>query len=337
VTSTDARSFDTMSRLAPSDLAAVLHHLPSGAIVLDAGHTVRYSNLAAQRIFHPHRLVDGAPIPDLGWEPPLEQVLARLSRNRVVREEEMRAGERFLLVEGRVYGDARLAVLQVDDLTARARRIRSEERFITDVAHEILGPLGAIASAANVLQESGKDDPEARARFIAHIAERTDRLVSTATALLVLARAESGGEPPRLELVPVRPILEEIAGRSGEVAVECSERVGVLADADLLRQAVVTLVDNARRHSRDRVVITAADGNDTVEIDVLDTGVGILPEHLERVTDRFYSGVGRDSGGFGIGLSIAARAAKVLGGTLDVSSTRSGTRARLQLPSARIL
>jgi signal transduction histidine kinase len=55
------------------------------------------------------------------------------------------------------------------------------------------------------------------------------------------------------------------------------------------------------------------------------------------VTDRFFSGKGRDSGGFGIGLSIAERAAHVLGGTLDVRSDRNGTRARLRLPSARLL
>jgi signal transduction histidine kinase len=337
VTSTDARGLGTSSRLAPSELAKVLHHLPAGTIVLDSDHTVRYSNLAAQRIFHPERLVDGAPLPANDWDPPLDELLARLARNRVVREVELRAGERLLLVEGRVHGDRQLAVLQIDDLTARARRIRSDERFVVDVAHEILSPLSAIAGAAHVLQERAQDDPKARARFIAHIVDRTDRLISTATALLVLARAEAGGEPPRLELVRVRPVLEEIAGRSGDVAVECSTSVGVLADEDLLRQALATLVDNARRHSRDEVVVRATDGEDTVEIDVLDRGSGILPEHLERVTERFYSGAGRDSGGFGVGLSIAARAAKVLGGTLDFASDRAGTRARLRLPSARIL
>jgi len=337
VTSTDARGLGTASRLAPSELAKVLHHLPAGTIVLDSDHTVRYSNLAAQRIFHPQRLVDGAPMPELDWDPPLAELLARLARNGIVREVELRAGERSLLVEGRIHGDARLAVIQIDDLTTRARRIRSDERFVVDVAHEILSPLSAIAGAAHVLQERAQDDPKARARFVAHIVDRTDRLISTATALLVLARAESGSEPPRLELVRVRPVIEEIAGRSGDVTVECPQSVGVLADEDVLRQALATLVDNARRHSRDEVMVTAADRGDAVEIDVLDRGGGILPEHLERVTDRFYTGAGRGPSGFGIGLSIAARAAKALGGTLDFASDRSGTRARLRLPSARIL
>ena len=74
-----------------------------------------------------------------------------------------------------------------------------------------------------------------------------------------------------------------------------------------------------------------------VAVDIVDPAPAILPEHLERVTERFFSGDGRDSGGYGIGLSIAVRAAEVLGGTLELASDRSGTRARLKLPSARLL
>jgi signal transduction histidine kinase len=230
-----------------------------------------------------------------------------------------------------------MSIVEIDDITARARRFYSEQRFNADAAHEILGPLTAIAGAAQVLQGSAKDDPQARDRFIGHIADGTERLISIATALLVLARAESGDQAPRLELVPVRPLLEDVVGQKSDVALECARTVGVLADRDLLRQALGTLLDNARRHAREGIAVAVVEADGTVTIDILDTGSGILPEHLERVTERFYSAAGRDSGGYGIGLSIAARAAKVLGGTLDVASSRSGTRARLRLPSARIL
>ena len=212
------------------------------------------------------------------------------------------------------------------------RRFHSEQRFVADAAHEILGPLTAIAGAAQVLQESAKDDPAARDRFIAHIADGTERLVSTATALLVLARAGVGRRSAAAGARPVRPLLEDVVGQNADVALECAPSVGVLADPDLLRQALATLLDNARRHARDGIAIAVAGADGTVSIDILDSGSGILPEHLERVTDRFYSAAGRDSGGYGIGLSIAARAAKVLGGTLDLASSRSGTRARLGFP-----
>jgi two-component system, OmpR family, phosphate regulon sensor histidine kinase PhoR len=337
VTSTRAPGTGKTSRLAPGELAAVLDHLPGGVIVVDSGRVVRYRNLAAQLICHPEPLLIGAPVPDLGWQPPIDQVLERLSRHRVIRELELRAGDRTFLLSGRLPGDTRLALLQITDVTTRARRFYSEERFTSDAAHEILGPLTAIAGAAQVLQESAKDDPQARDRFIGHIADGTERLISIAMALLVLARAESGDQAPRLELVPVRPLLEDVVGHQADVTLECAANVGVLAEPDLLRQALATLLDNARRHAREGIAVAVAEADGTVSIDILDTGSGILPEHLERVTERFYSAAGRDSGGYGIGLSIAARAAKVLGGTLDLASSRSGTRARLRLPSARIL
>ena len=324
--------------LAPNELVAVLDRLPGGVIVVDADRTVRYSNLAAQLIFHPEPLLVGAPIPDLGWQPPIDQVLdAPLAAPRRHRSVELHAGDRTFVLSGRLRADTGMSVLQIDDVTARARRFYSEQRFNSDAAHEILGPLTAIAGAAQVLQESAKDDPQARDRFIAHIADGT---------------SASSPSPRRCSCSPARSRATRRHGSSSSRCAPSSRTssvrrptsrstahtsVGVLADPDLLRQALATLLDNARRHARDGIAIAVAEADGTVSIDILDTGSGILPEHLERVTERFYSAAGRDSGGYGIGLSIAARAARVLGGTLDLASSRSGTRARLRLPSARIL
>jgi two-component system, OmpR family, sensor kinase len=69
---------------------------------------------------------------------------------------------------------------------------------------------------------------------------------------------------------------------------------------------------------------------------ITDHATGILPENLQSVTERFVTGEG-DSVGYGVGLSIAVRAVRVLGGTLELASDRAGTQARLQLPSARLL
>jgi signal transduction histidine kinase len=337
VTSTSAPGVGKTPRLAPNELATVLERLPGGVIVVDADGVVRYGNHAARLICHPEPLIVGAPFPDLGWQPPIDQVLERLSRHRAIKELELRAGDRTFVLSGKLPADTGMSIVQIDDITARARRFYSEQRFNSDAAHEILGPLTAIAGAAQVLQESAKDDPQARDRFIAHIVDGSERLVSIATALLVLARAESGDQAPRLELVPVRPLLEDVVGQKGDITLDCAANAGVLADPDLLRQALGTLLDNARGHAREGIAVAVDEADGTVSIDILDTGSGILPEHLERVTERFYSAAGRDSGGYGIGLSIAARAAKVLGGTLDLASSRSGTRARLRLPSARLL
>jgi two-component system, OmpR family, phosphate regulon sensor histidine kinase PhoR len=325
------------SKLRPEELAEILDRLPAGVVVVDRHGAVRYANTAAQRHLHPARIRIGEPLPGVAADRPLEELTEQLFRQRVLGDESVRIGDETFAVAGAVDRNEVLASLVIEDVTTGVRRRRSEEDFAVNASHEILGPVAAIAGAAQVLQDGAKDDPQARDRFLTHISDASDRLTSIATALLVLARAESGLGGPRLELVPVRPILEDVARGMDDVTVSCSEKFGVLADADLFRQAVTMLVENARRHSQEGVGITVAEAGQMVAVDVLDRGAGILPENLERVTERFFSGAGRDSGGYGIGLSIAVRAAEALGGALELASDRTGTRARLKLPSARLL
>jgi two-component system phosphate regulon sensor histidine kinase PhoR len=225
-------------------------------------------------------------------------------------------------------------------MTAHARRTRAEHDFVVNAAHEFLSPLTAIAGAAYVLQESAKDEPAVRDRFIGHIVDAANRLISIARAVLVLARVEAGVEPPRLELVPLRPLLDEVAAtaKEGVSVTACSRTAAVLADRDLLRQAISNLVENAKRHSNEVIEIVVDErGERMTAIEIIDRGSGILPEHLERVTRRFFTAGGRDSDGYGIGLSLAARAIDILGGTLALESGREGTRARIEVPSAHLV
>lgn len=323
-----------MRRLSDDALAETLDRLPAGVVVVDRHRAIRYANVAAQRLLHPATLRAGQPLPDTELGHAILGLVVRLFRTGVMGEEGIQAAESVVAVRGVLNRHDGLATIVLDDVTDSERRHRSEEDFVVNASHEILGPIAAIAGAVQVLQDSAKDDPVARDRFLRHIAAAADRLTSIATALLILARAEAGLGGPRFELVQLRPVLEEVIREKAEVTVSCPERVAVLADGDLLRQAVGVLVENARRHTRDGVRITVDEIGETVAVNVVDHGGGILPENLERVTERFVSPEG---GGYGVGLSIAARAAKVLGGTLELDSDRTGTQARLQLPSARLL
>jgi two-component system phosphate regulon sensor histidine kinase PhoR len=325
------------ARLRAEQLVDILDRLPAGVVVVDRGGAVRYANTAAQRHLHPARIRLGYPLPEVTADPPFSELTRQLFRHRVLSEKAVRIGDGTFAVAGTVDRHEVLASLVIENVTSGLRRRRSGEDFAVNASHEILGPVAAIASAAQVLQDGAKDDPQARDRFLTHISQASERLTSVATALLVLARAEAGLGGPRLELVPVRPVLEDVSRGADDVTVTCPEKTGVLADADLFRQAVTMLVENARRHSHEGVGITVSEVGQMVAVDIVDHGAGILPENLERVTERFFSGEGRDSGGYGIGLSIAVRAAEVLGGALELASDRTGTRARLKLPSARLL
>jgi signal transduction histidine kinase len=320
-----------------AELAAILDHLPAGVLVVGSDLTVRFGNAAAGRLLHPHRLRAGHELPDLRSAPSLREEARRLIRLGALAETELSlSGNRTYLVQGAFDRRTRLAVMQLEDATARVRRTNAGEDFVVNAAHEFLSPLTAISGAAHVLGEMAVPAPEVRARFLGHIIEATDRLMAISRGLLTLARAESGVEPPRLDLVPLRPLLEEVgAASTRDITVSCPDAAAVLTDADLLRQALASLVDNARRHSTSAIEVVATEPDPrVVRIEVADDGAGILPEHLEHAGDRFFSPAGRDAGGYGIGLSIATRAVEAIGGTLTLASDRGGTRARVDVPSA---
>jgi signal transduction histidine kinase len=205
-------------------------------------------------------------------------------------------------------------------------------------------PLAGITGAIEVLQAGAKDDPAERERFLEHVADETTRLARIVRALLVLARAQSGTQPPALEFVRVRPILDEIAASlhvfpGVRVGVEASKTLAALCNPELLHQALAALAENAARYTREGTIEFRA--RETVgrllDVEVSDSGDGILPEHRARIFEPFYRGTS-DGDGFGLGLAIAKQAAEAMGTELDVeSSPGAGTRFFFRLPSARVV
>lgn len=230
------------------------------------------------------------------------------------------------------------------DVTVREQTERAERDFVTNAAHELQSPLAAIVSAIEVLQAGAKDGPE-RDVFLDHIDREAARLARLARALLILARTEIGVEPPRDELVALRPLLEEVGGRlhvsSGvELEVECATELAVLTNRELVEQAVVNLAENAaKRTVAGRIVLGAGTtAAQMVEIWVTDTGPGIPAASRSRVFERFYRADPDGSSGFGLGLAIVRSVADALEGELELDSTAgSGTTVRLRLPRAASL
>ena len=172
-----------------------------------------------------------------------------------------------------------------------------------------------------------------------NIVDATNRLVGTSRALLVLARAEAGVEPPRLEVVRLEPLLREALGSSApagcEITIACPPSLQTLVDPELLVLALSALCDNACRHSRGtpvRVEVAELEQGTRLAIDVVSADVGTRSrDELDRLAVRFVSGEGRDSGGFGIGLSIAERATRLIGGRLVLWSGDGQLRVGLHL------
>ena len=204
---------------------------------------------------------------------------------------------------------------------ARLERYRRE--FVADVSHEIKTPLTGILGAAEMI---GAADDSARPRLAAMIAKESKRLNALVQQILDLARLDREGAAPeraRTDLAGlVREVLEERRAEAESRGVELVFRGNgeVLADCDanLVAEAVSNLVGNAIRHSGSpKVEVACAATAHGAEIAVEDHGVGIPPEHIERVFERFYRvdpARAAESGGAGLGLAIVRRIARLHGG-----------------------
>jgi signal transduction histidine kinase/HAMP domain-containing protein len=324
-------------------LSRLLERLHEGVVAVDRRLTVRVANPVAGEMLG-EALQEGGPLPD-PWSPPRLHELAKRLFEPGAEVEGWRVetddAHVFQVVGLPPRGRDETAVLVITDLSAEARREGAQREFVANAAHELRTPLTTIIGAVDVLRAGAAEDPEARGRFLGHIYREAGRLARLTRALLVLARAQGREEPPRRDAVPLRPLLQEIAAgiepRPGvRLEVRCGAEVRVLADRDLVEQALVNLLANAARHTAaGRIRLGARLDGGRVVIAVADTGPGMARGERDRAFERFYRGEGRDSDGFGLGLAIVRQAVEAMGGAVDVRSAPGrGTTATIALPPA---
>jgi two-component system phosphate regulon sensor histidine kinase PhoR len=320
----------------------VLAQLPQGVVLVDPKLVIDYANPAAKRLLGAGS--PGDPLPDPWPDFSLRKLAAGLfgpdspPRGTLVEND-----HQFFWVEGLPPSTAETAILIVEDVTERERARQSEREFVENAAHELGTPLAAIVSVMDVLESGAKDIPEARDRFLKHIRVHSERLSRLARSLLVLARLQTGMEQPRLTVVPVRPLLEEIAGRLDpargvEVSIRASDQMGALADPDLLQRAIANVAENSAKHTRTgEIVLEARENGTTTWIEIRDSGPGMTDEERARAFQRFYR-ASNGTDGFGLGLAIAEEAVRAIGGTIELESELgSGTRVCLAVPSAKLI
>ena len=219
-----------------------------------------------------------------------------------------------------------------------------QKRFLADLAHEIATPLSAVSGFAVALVDHSarsRAEREEAAAIVLHESDRLQQLLDDVRHLHRLELAES----VRQEQVALDAACAETAQRfrlaaegAGVTLVVCAEEVSVRADPRLVDAVVNNFVSNAIRYTPagGRVRIVAQRRRSVAVIAVRDTGMGIAPEHLERIFDRLYrvdEARDRATGGFGLGLAIVRRAAQSLHARIEVASTPGeGSEFRLLLP-----
>ena len=236
---------------------------------------------------------------------------------------------------------------EMADRLAEMERLRRD--YLSDISHELRTPLTAIKGFTETLLDAAADDPTARQHFLRRIAAKSDQINRLVGDLLDLARLEAGTaklERQTFELAPViAESLDTFSLQAEEQGVMLASEVApslpaVLGSAPRISQVLDNLIGNALRATTCGTVrVTAQPGEGVVAIAVSDTGVGIPPEHLPRLFDRFYrveSSRNRDSGGTGLGLAIAKQIVEAHGGQITVTSELgSGTTFSFTLPQAQ--
>ncbi|TDD64198.1 sensor histidine kinase [Actinomadura rubrisoli] len=218
---------------------------------------------------------------------------------------------------------------RLEDVLARQRG------FVADVSHELRSPLTGLRTQLEVALESPEDEDwptVARAAL-----GDADRLQGIVTDLLILAKLGAGVHSER-EPVDLGDLVRGEAERRERrvpVEVEAARGVVVMANRDHMVRLLTNLLDNAERHARSRIRVTAAaEGPDAV-LEVADDGTGVPPEDRERIFWRFHrlaEGRKRDRGGTGLGLTISRDIAHAHGGTLVAAESDDGARFVLRVP-----
>jgi two-component system phosphate regulon sensor histidine kinase PhoR len=245
-----------------------------------------------------------------------------------------------------------LVLLTFRDLTPLRRVEEMRADFVANASHELRTPLAALSGFIETLQGSARDDTNARERFLAIMQQQASRMARLIDDLLSLSRIELNAHRRPDKPVDVVPIVRQVADglqtlardREVTVNVEAAGTQTVLGDRDELVRLFENLVENALKYGAagKRVDIAlapanAVEGEPEVQVSVRDYGPGIAPEHLPRLTERFYRvnvRESRDQGGTGLGLALVKHILNRHRGRLSIESTPgTGATFTVHLPT----
>lgn len=327
---------------------AVIDALSDPAVALDATGLVVHHNPLVADLFP--RVRTGQPISHLSRSPELLEAVdrARGAEGRIVVQLQDRvpfsrrvsAIITALAVDGSGAGPPmRLVVFR--DVTDQEKLAQMRADFIAHASHELRTPLASLRGYVETLQGAARDDPAARERFLAIMAQQAVRMTRLIDDLLTLSRVEMRVHVPPRGQVEVNEAVSFVAqtleplAQASDVRLELIPLPGpamVRGEREELIQVFQNLVQNAIKYGRKGGTVEIRIGREAsgrghgqqLAVAVSDDGPGIVSEHLPRLTERFYrvsAAASREKGGTGLGLAIVKYIVSRHRGTLTIAST----------------
>jgi two-component system phosphate regulon sensor histidine kinase PhoR len=335
---------DPTPRLVPAaadptaGLVALIDALPEPALLVDRAGTLIAGNVPAAAIFG--RIRSGEPISFTVRNPQIIEAIRTAAGGRTQRFD---INERFPVeraLEAHVapvifaHELPELFLLSFRDLTQEQRLAQMRTDFVANASHELRTPLASLLGFIDTLQGPARDDESAREKFLKIMAEQARRMSRLINDLMSLSRIELSLHLQPQTRVDLAGIIAQVCDTMGSLAKdrgvalilkrEATEAF-VLGDRDELIRVFENLVENALKYGasgkRVEVMLSAVAGEAAVS--VRDFGPGIAPEHLPRLTERFYRvdvEQSRGQGGTGLGLSLVKHTLARHRGTLTIES-----------------
>jgi two-component system, OmpR family, phosphate regulon sensor histidine kinase PhoR len=341
-----------LERARLSEFLSAIEASPNGVLLLDATDHITWVSAAAADHFGLNRQRDlQQRVTNLIRQPAFVQYLSLGDFREPVKVPVSRGSLTWLQVQVQEYGEG-LKLLISQDITERERADTMRRDFVANVSHEIRTPLTVLNGFIETLDSLPLTEVE-RKRVISLMAQQADRMQSLVSDLLTLAQIEGSPRPSSDRWVKVSALMQRIETDaqglsrdrhpiSVEVTVDAQPMEVSGIESEWL-SAMGNLVSNAVRYTPPGQPIEVRwvnlpDGG--AEFSVRDHGIGIEPEHIPRLTERFYRVDGsrsRDTGGTGLGLSIVKHVVQRHGGELRITSEKGkGSVFALQIPALRI-
>lgn len=310
-------------------LLRLTQHIPDGVIVLATTGEIEGVNAAAQRLLQITDADRGLMLSTIVRSPMFVQFL---------KEEVMEAPLEFSSpVEDGITLEARRfdtedqgSIILVRDITALNRLLTVRQEFVANVSHELRTPLAVMQGYMETLSDP-QEDPALRLELISRLESPLDRLQSLVNDLLLLTRLESQEDVRRHSPFSLSRVVEDsvrqcaVLTDAQRIQTSITEDLRMIGNEEELRSVCTNLISNAIRYSPDggdiEVQLTQHDGRLTLA--VRDHGVGIAPEHLDRLTERFYRvdmADARARGGTGLGLAIVKHVLRRHESNLEIES-----------------
>ena len=328
------------------EFKAVTENMVEGIILLNAKGNVISINRAAKRLFKTDKSCIGQHILSVNRSIEISDLLDKSERGLHAEKMMKLSGCIYQLSISPIISDDELygAVLLALDVTEKENAEQMRREFTANVSHELKTPLHTIARSAELLMNGVVKDSD-RMDFYTRIHGETQRMIRLVEDIIRLSHLDEDSYDMKPEEIDLYTLADETLkalsseAKNANVTMSLNGQSTVVQGIPQLLQSIIyNLCDNAIKynHSGGTVTVTIKNHEDSVAVSVADTGIGISPEHQERIFERFYrvdKSRSKELGGTGLGLSIVKHAAKLHDAELSVNSAlNKGTTITVTFP-----